>query len=216
MVALVAANVYELLSNLLIFTIMKDNNLSTSGVLNETPVTNPTETPVIDKPKRTRKPKTEASAVPTVVAKVYKAKVLDVKKVGNYVTFKLNSKQMLYARERTSSGMVIDDSPIEARNTEYVTISIPDLHNSNLPVALKMMRMVNHGRLDELVLNALFNAWVTVSIKPFKAGDTFVARDGAELIHQHDGQNIALTNIDLDAATLKEAKEWLILANRAR
>lgn len=193
---------------------MERNELSTSGVVNETSAVNPAETPVINKPRRARKAKADAGTVATVTAKVYKAKVLDVKKVSNYVTFKTNSKQMLYARERTNSGMVIDDSPIEARNTEYFTISIPDLHNSNLPVALKMMRMVNHGRLDELVLNALFNAWVTVEIKPFKAGDTFVARDGAELIHQHDGQVITITNIDLDAATVKEAKEWLILANR--
>lgn len=194
---------------------MERNELSTSGVVNETSAVNPAETPVINKTRRARKAKTDVGAVATVTAKVYKAKVLDVKKVSNYVTFKTNSKQMLYARERTNSGMVIDDSPIEVRNTEYFTISIPDLHNSNLPVALKMMRMVNHGRLDELVLNALFNAWVTVEIKPFKAGDTFVARDGAELIHQHDGQVITITNIDLNAATVKEAKEWLILANRA-
>lgn len=155
----------------------------------------------------------ESTASALVVAnKTYKAKVLDIRKIGNYVTFKLNSKQVMYARERSASGMVIDDSIIQPRETEYVTISIPDLHSSELGLGFKIVRLINHGKIDEMTLVALFNAWLTIKIVPFHAGDNFVSRSGETLVHEHDGQTITIVAADLDAESVKEAKSLIASA----
>lgn len=146
-----------------------------------------------------------------VVNKTFKAKVLDIKKQGNFVTLRLNSKQVLYARERTESGMVLDSSAIQPRETEYISVSIPDLHKCELGIGFKIVRLINRGRIDEVTLVALFNSWLTIKVTPFAAGDNFVGRNGETLVHQHDGQVISIISADLDADSVKEAKEMAIL-----
>lgn len=156
------------------------------------------------------------SAVSIVTNRTAKCKVINIRVAGNYVSFQTTTKFVLYAKERDDSGSVKQDSEIAARETKWFTIDARDMRRNAVALGIVRLLLINHNKIDAVLISAFLNAFVTVKITPFAEGDEFIARDGSTLIHEHNGQTVELIAADLDVNSVREAKEDILMFNASK
>lgn len=121
----------------------------------------------------------------------------------NGVNLVLSENVVAYSKERNAAGRVIDESDIEARETNIVSIRLIEffiaLAKSNEGRFLLATRG-NH--IDNLVLAGIVDSTIELTITPYKEGDLYTNNDGDEVPHEHDGNNIAIKFVKLNAKNM--------------
>lgn len=159
-------------------------------------------------------PNKDSEGLAIVARKGVKAKVDNVivyESSGTVYLHLEKVKVILKQQERGDDGRVVEDSPLIARETQWIAVNMRDIRAAATKLGIAKLILIDYGKLSREVMSALIGSYITFNITPFFAGEEYRAYDGTVHHYENDGAKVTLLNATIDPRDFAEAYNMIVV-----